>query len=112
MGPDDARKLLNRTRPLRKGGKGAAVRQLQTFLDELGYPVSDEAGRIFSLPKETSVLLMLEPLPGVTAEEWETIDAWEAWKNSEERKAYVAEFEDYYVGEAQYECYSLGLQLD
>ena len=43
---------------------------------------------------------------------WETIEAWEAWKNSEERKAYVAEFEDYYVGEAQYEYYSLGLQLD
>jgi peptidoglycan hydrolase-like protein with peptidoglycan-binding domain len=39
LGPDDAQKLLNRTKPLRKGGKGAAVRQLQTFLDELGYPV-------------------------------------------------------------------------
>ena len=43
---------------------------------------------------------------------WETIEAWEAWKNSEQRKACVAEFQDYYVGEAQYEHYSLGLQLD
>ena len=43
---------------------------------------------------------------------WETIEAWEAWKNSEERKAYVDEFRDYYVGEAQYEHYALGLQLD
>ena len=43
---------------------------------------------------------------------WETIEAWETWKNSEERKAIVAEFEDYYVGEPQYEHFALGLQLD
>lgn len=43
---------------------------------------------------------------------WETIEAWEAWKNSDERKAYVDEFKDYYDGEAEYEYYSLGLQLD
>ena len=43
---------------------------------------------------------------------WETIEAWEAWKNSDERKAYVDEFRDYYIGEAQYEHYALGLQLD
>ena len=43
---------------------------------------------------------------------WETIEAWEAWKNSDERKAYVDEFQDYYVGETQYEHYALGLQLD
>ncbi len=43
---------------------------------------------------------------------WETIEAWEAWKNSEARKALVAEFQDYYVGEAKYERYALGLQLD
>jgi heme-degrading monooxygenase HmoA len=43
---------------------------------------------------------------------WETIEAWEAWKNSDERKAYVDEFRDYYVGEAEYEYYSLGLQLE
>jgi heme-degrading monooxygenase HmoA len=43
---------------------------------------------------------------------WENIEAWEAWKNSAERKAYIAEFKDYYVGEAQYEYYSLGLQLE
>jgi heme-degrading monooxygenase HmoA len=48
----------------------------------------------------------------VVASIWETIEAWEAWKNSEERKAYVDEFRDYYVGEAQYEHYALGLQLD
>jgi heme-degrading monooxygenase HmoA len=43
---------------------------------------------------------------------WETVEAWEAWKNSAERKAYVDEFKDYYVGEAQYEHYAPGLQLD
>ena len=43
---------------------------------------------------------------------WETIEAWEAWRSSKERKAHEAEFKDYYVGEAQYEYYSLGLQLE
>lgn len=48
----------------------------------------------------------------VVASVWETIEAWETWKNSEERKALAAEFEDHSVGEPQYEHYALGLQLD
>ncbi len=43
---------------------------------------------------------------------WEDIESWEAWKNSDERKAFVDEFRDYYVGEAEYEYYGLGLQTD
>ena len=43
---------------------------------------------------------------------WENIEAWEAWKNSEIRKANVAEFKDYLVGVAEYEHYSLGLPID
>ena len=43
---------------------------------------------------------------------WENIEAWETWKNSDERKAYVDEFRDYFIGEAEYEFYSLGLQLE
>ena len=43
---------------------------------------------------------------------WETIESWEAWKNSEERRACVDELRDYLVGEAQYERYALGLQMD
>ena len=43
---------------------------------------------------------------------WEDIESWEAWKNSDERKAYVDEFRDYYVGEAEYEYYGLGLQTE
>ena len=43
---------------------------------------------------------------------WENIEAWEAWKNSEIRKASVAEFKDYLVGVAEYEHYSLGLPIE
>ena len=43
---------------------------------------------------------------------WETVEAWKAWRNSDERKACVDEFRDCLVGEAQYEHYALGLQLD
>ena len=43
---------------------------------------------------------------------WENMDAWEAWKTSEVRKANVAEFKDYMVGETEYESHSLGLPLE
>jgi heme-degrading monooxygenase HmoA len=43
---------------------------------------------------------------------WENIEAWEAWKNSEIRKANVAEFKDYLVGVEEYEHYSLGLPIE
>lgn len=43
---------------------------------------------------------------------WESVEAWKAWRNSDERKACVEELRDYLVGEAQYEHYALGLQLD
>ena len=42
---------------------------------------------------------------------WESMEDWQAWKNSETRKANVAEFEDYMTGETVYEHYSLGLPL-
>ena len=40
---------------------------------------------------------------------WENLESWETWKNSKIRKANVAEFKDYFVGETEYEHYSLGL---
>ena len=43
---------------------------------------------------------------------WESLEAWEAWKNSEIRKANVAEFRDHLDGKAEYEHYSLGLPLE
>ena len=43
---------------------------------------------------------------------WENLEAWEAWKNSEIRKANVAEFKDHLEGKAEYEHYSLGLPLE
>lgn len=43
---------------------------------------------------------------------WENLQSWEAWKSSELRKANVAEFKDYFLGETEYEHYSLGLPLE
>ena len=43
---------------------------------------------------------------------WETIEAWNAWKNSEARMENETEFKDYLIGEAEYEHYSLGLSLE
>ena len=43
---------------------------------------------------------------------WQSIESWEAWKNSEARKAIETEFNDYIVGETHYEHYSLGLPME
>ena len=43
---------------------------------------------------------------------WKDVESWEAWKNSEIRKANAAEFKDYLIGEAEYEHYSLGLPME
>jgi len=43
---------------------------------------------------------------------WQTIEAWNAWKNSETRMANEAEFKDYLIGETAYEHYSLGLSME
>ena len=43
---------------------------------------------------------------------WDSIEAWNNWKNSELRKKNEVEFKDYLVGETQYEQYSLGLPLE
>ena len=43
---------------------------------------------------------------------WESMEDWQAWKNSETRKANVAEFKEYMIGETVYEHYSLGLPLE
>ena len=43
---------------------------------------------------------------------WKDIEAWTAWKNSEIRMANEAEFKDCLIGEAEYEHYSLGLELE
>ena len=43
---------------------------------------------------------------------WHNFEAWEAWKNSEVRKACIDEFKDYFVGEIEYEHYSLALSLE
>ena len=43
---------------------------------------------------------------------WDNMEAWEARKISDIRKANVGEFRDYLIGEAEYEHYSLGLSLE
>jgi hypothetical protein len=49
---------------------------LWLWLAELDYSVSNEAAKIFRLPKETSLMLMLEPFAEITPAEWQTIDDW------------------------------------
>lgn len=49
---------------------------LWLWLDQLDYRVSAEVDEAFALPRNTGVMLALEPLIRFTADEWETVDAW------------------------------------
>ncbi len=43
---------------------------------------------------------------------WHSIEDWEAWKNSETRKANETEFKDYIIEQEEFEHYSLGLPIE
>ena len=62
-----------------------------------GY-ISSETMRSLDDPSQVVVISM-----------WQTREDWEAWKNSETRRANEAEFRDYLVGQTEYEHYALGL---
>ncbi len=53
-----------------------------------------------------------DPSQIVVVSMWQTREAWEAWKQSETRKANESEFEDYIIGPAEFEHYSLGLPME
>jgi hypothetical protein len=52
------------------------ARALWLWLDELGYQLDDQALEVFRVPEEAEMMLMLEPVVGVTPGEWELIDKW------------------------------------
>ena len=52
-----------------------------------------------------------DPDKVVVVSMWHSVGDWEAWRNSETRAANENEFKDYIIGEAEFECYSLGLSV-
>ena len=52
------------------------ARALWMWLDDLHYAVRDDVAPFFSIPGDARLVLMLEPFPGITSAEWETIDDW------------------------------------
>jgi len=53
-----------------------------------------------------------DPSQVVVVSMWDSLEAWQKWKNSKTRKANEAEFKDLLVGETKFEYYSLGLPLE
>jgi hypothetical protein len=49
---------------------------LELWLRELGYTIHEETLPAFEPPAEADLILMLEPLPGMTEEEWAALDKW------------------------------------
>jgi hypothetical protein len=45
-------------------------------MEELGYRLSNRVSADFTLPEDTSLVLVLEPRIGITGDEWEHIDLW------------------------------------
>ena len=91
-------------RKIKDGNMQAASRLLintrSGAMKQPGY-ISSESMRNLDDPGQIVVMSM-----------WQNREAWDAWKNSDARKAIVSEFKDYIVGETEYEHYSLGLSLE
>jgi hypothetical protein len=51
-------------------------RALRLWLEELEYIHRDIILSEFAVPRGTNVVLMLEPFPGITEDEWQTLDEW------------------------------------
>ena len=91
-------------RKFKNGNLNAASRLLinnrSGAMNQPGY-ISSETMQSLDDPQKITVASM-----------WHTIDDWEAWKNSETRKANEKEFEDYLVGPTDFEHYSMGLRFE
>ena len=91
-------------RNIKNGNMQAAARLLinsrQGAMTQPGY-ISSETMRSLDDPAKVVVVSM-----------WQTQEDWRAWQSSDTRKSIQAEFEEYLVGQTEYELYSLGLSLD
>ncbi len=90
-------------RKIKDGNMQAAARLLinnrKGAMTQPGY-ISSETMQSLDDPEQVVVVSM-----------WQNMEAWEAWKNSETRKAYENEFLDYIIGQTVYEHYNLGLPM-
>ena len=91
-------------RKFKDGNLKAAARLLinnrNGAMQQPGY-ISSETMQRLEDPNQITVVSM-----------WQDIDAWEAWKNSETRLNNEKEAIDLFVGETEYEHYSLGLPFE
>ena len=91
-------------RKFKEGNLKAAARLLITnrngAMQQPGY-ISSETMQRLEDPSQVTVVSM-----------WKDIEAWDTWRNSEQRLASENEAKDYLVGEPEYEHYSLGLPFE
>ena len=91
-------------RKFKDGNLKAAARLLinnrNGAMQQPGY-ISSETMQRLEDPNQITVVSM-----------WQDIDAWKAWKNSETRLNNEKEAKDLFVGETEYEHYSLGLPFE
>ncbi len=91
-------------RKFKDGNLKAAARLLINHrngaMQQPGY-ISSETMQRLDDPHQITVVSM-----------WQDIEAWKAWKNSEQRLTNENEFRDLLVGQTEYEQYSLGLPLE
>ena len=91
-------------RKFKEGNLKAAARLLinnrNGAMQQPGY-ISSETMQRLEDPSQITVVSM-----------WKDLESWEAWKNSEKRLADEIEAADLFVGQTEYEHYSLGLPLE
>ena len=91
-------------RKFKDGNLKAAARLLinnrNGAMQQPGY-ISSETMQHLEDPNQITVVSM-----------WKDVESWEAWKNSERRRAGENEVSDFLEGQTEYEHYSLGLPFE
>lgn len=79
--------------------------QISKMLNASRYRAMEQEGYISS----ETMWNLDDPKKVVVASMWQTIDDWNAWKNSEKRKSVESQFAGRLEGPTEYEPYVIGL---
>jgi len=85
--------------------KEGYVNEINKIIKESRFAATDQEGYITS----ETMWDYENPFRVVIVSNWRKMEYWNKWKNSELRKSIEQKFQDFLVGETEYEIFSLGV---
>jgi heme-degrading monooxygenase HmoA len=85
--------------------KEGYVNEINKIIKETRFAAMDQEGYITS----ETMWDYEDPFRVVIVSNWRRIEYWNKWKNSDLRKSIEQKFEEFLIGETEYEIFSLGV---